>query len=299
MGGGVSRRQAYYGTYRKVELSMTAIQRTGLVYGVRLTREGIPRVRVVSEKMWNKRGFGTAYAFYRDSEDTFYIRRKYFAGRKTQKTITHELLHSYSGPHKYWGAGSVSGYLEEGPVEYVAQGTRTFGYKGRGRAYAGGIRVYAEQRAAISLIMGIVGRKKVLKMWQEGFWTVNETPAVKTTKTNHREAVHDYEQKRKRAFALKSPEATWGEINQAWLDVDAAREKTEKTATMVERARTRNRNYLRLARSLDRKGYKKTAQTIREYYDEPTKVEFADIIEEELREKKQDFWEVRIPPEVA
>ena len=84
MGGGTTTVSAYYGTQRKTEISMAAIRRTGQTYGVRIGSTYPPRTRVVSEKMWEQYGLKSTAAFYRDIDNTLYIRRKYFAGRKKQ-----------------------------------------------------------------------------------------------------------------------------------------------------------------------------------------------------------------------
>jgi len=245
MGGGSSTVSAYYGKYRKTEVSMTAIQRTGQEYGVRLSREGMPETTVVSEKVWKRKGLDeNVAAYYVQYEDTIHIRRKYFTGREMQKTMTHEVIHSYSGPREYRGTESVSGELEEGTVEYLTRGTSIHGYKGRGKKYAPmAYESYPEEVKSVSMLMQVVGRKQFLKLWKEGFVSVNETPAVKQARAVEK-------------MATKKVETT----GTGYYLQDVARKDLAK-------AEERNRGYRRLARALSKKGYTETAEHISENYD--------------------------------
>lgn len=252
MGGGVSSVSIYYGKERKTSLAMGALERTAGAYGFRLGREGRPNTIVVSDKEWERRGYSDAAAFYRLSTDTLYIRRKYFAGRATQSVITHEIGHSYSGPRYYFGKESVSAILEEGAVEYLTEGSRTFGYVGRGRKYARGYISYYDERRFVGRICRIIGRAKFLRLWHEGFLTVNKTPTVKRAEKKVTETHREYQRAKAAEESTYQEFASW---NSALVDL----QKVEK----------RNKNYRRLANALSRRGHKRTAKIIRKHYEDP------------------------------
>ena len=164
MGGGRSTASAMYGIYRKQQISEKMIEKTMKAYGVPLD-VGYIKVRVVKEKDWHKvGGSDDAAGFYRSG--ILFIRRKYFAGRKT-KVMIHEILHGQSGPRRYEGVGAV---LEEGTVEYITQGTIYFGVRGRSADYTlHHYRTYTKEVKVVSQLMQVVGRKKFLRYWKEGF----------------------------------------------------------------------------------------------------------------------------------
>lgn len=162
MGGGRSTTQALYGSWRKFEISRKMIERVMRKYGVPVGVRYV-KVKVVDEKNWTRSG---AAAFYQSSENTLYIRRKYYAGRQTFNVISHELIHGQSGPHRYRGIGAS---LEEGTVEYITQGSQSLGVRGRSALYSGGYFSYPNEVNVVSKLMQIVGRDRYLKYWKEGF----------------------------------------------------------------------------------------------------------------------------------
>jgi len=164
MGGGRSTASAMYGIYRKKQISEGMIERTMKEYEVPID-VGYMKVKVVNEKQWAGIGGGPKYAaFVRGG--TMFIRRKYFAGKQSTKTFIHEILHGEAGPKRYASIGVV---LEEGTVEYIAEGTSRFGVRGRSASYAKGHHTYEKEVNIVSTLMQIVGRKKFIKYWKKGF----------------------------------------------------------------------------------------------------------------------------------
>ena len=164
MGGGRSTASAMYGIYRKQQIAEGMIERTMKAYGVPID-VGYVRVKVVNENRWAAvGGDDDAAGFYVGG--TLYIRRKYFAGKRTTNVIIHEIIHGQGGTHRSKGLGSV---LEEGTVEYITQGTLSLGVRGRSAEYALGYRAYENEVRAVSQLMQIVGRTTFLKYWRLGF----------------------------------------------------------------------------------------------------------------------------------
>ncbi len=245
MGGGRSYRSAYYGIRRKLEISQDAIYNTGEAYGVRLIRKHPPAVSVVNAKDWEKKfpRNPNAVGIYFASTDTFYIQRKYFAGRSTQNVTTHEFLHSYAGPKQSIGSDKISGFLEEGIVEYLTQATRIHGYKRERKVYAGGYKTYPEQVNFIKDLMSIVGRKKVLRIWKKGFLKIHPTATIKQLELESAEW-------------LKKARAT--DEGSDWMNFNRVQNR-------LTRLENDNTGYKVLARALDKKKYKQTAKLIRTY----------------------------------
>ncbi|GAG80482.1 unnamed protein product [marine sediment metagenome] len=91
--------------------------------------------------------------------------------------MTHEILHSISG--EYYYKKGVSKELEEGTVEYITEGSKYFGYRGRGKKYSMGYSSYQKEVKSVAMLMEIVGRKEYLRMWKKGFKTEYKTLAKK------------------------------------------------------------------------------------------------------------------------
>jgi len=256
MGSGKTIVSAYYGVQRKIELSEKAIARTAQVYGIRLEDKLPPRLKPVTAKKWEETTGKTqteAAAVYVKWKNTMYIQKEFFAGPKAQKTVTHEYLHHHAGTKIYGSSGSLGHTLEEGIVEYFAQGTRKWGYRGRGKRYAKGWRSYQDQVDQVTLLMSIVGRKKVLKLWNKGFAVVHKTPRMKQLE-KERDAAHKGKD--------------WVRMNDAALAYDRLEE--------------RNYGYEKLARALERKGYEGMGKEIRTKYRTEEKVDLFKVYDQDL-----------------
>lgn len=303
MGGGQTTVSAYYGVKRKTEISMTAIKRVGDAYEVNISPDHPPKTRVVSEKKWIEatKGYNVtknAIGFHVEDEDTLYVRRKYFAGRHAQGVITHEILHSVPGPKGYKGSDTVSGYFEEGTVEYLTIATRKIGYKGRGKKFAKGIDTYYSQRTFIGRVMRIIGRKKYLKIWKEGLNKIHQTPALEKSKiewmdaevkeaklneeyTKDRDTIYNEYLTQRMALdkidkpnlqqiedvAVKRDEVDDRIEKRLWkLNKDLLAVKKHEKQARHDRLEENNRNFERIARMLKSKGYPATAKEIEDNF---------------------------------
>ncbi len=299
MGGGQTTVSAYYGVRRKTEISLTAIRRVGNEYEVDISPNIPPSIRVVSEKKWKEISITHnapkgSIGFYVTLENTLYVRRKYFAGKHAQGVITHEIIHSVPGATGYKGKNTVSGYFEEGTVEYLTIATREMGYRGKGIKYAGGEDTYYSQRTFVGRVMQIIGRKKYLKLWKEGLFKIRQTPALKKSKDEWMKAeAKEYDLQAK---YQKDRDEIYGEyltqrmaidkIDKPSLEqIEAVAEKRDEVDNRIEKRlwklnknllavekhkkrdkhdklEERNRNFRRVARLLKKKGYPKTAKEI-------------------------------------
>lgn len=302
MGGGTRAASTLYGSKRKVQVSLKAINRTGRKYGVdlQLDKKGTPNIRVLSDKQWRAEGHSIwTLAFFRKHEGvngTIHVRRKYFAGRKMQGVMTHELGHHFAGDKVYFkGLGRD---LEEGMVEYLTQGSRVFGFLGRGARFTGGIDTYQKEVTDVGSLMGVVGRRKFIRLWRDGFDAVQNTPRVKKW-TN---AVINGERERSRLQNLydKKSQETYDKylkkkekLGYGWnltpkqivehskmqtqvdKKMDALRfDKTKAIAKLkighkmsqLERAKDDSKGYALLSTELKKKGYKETADFVKRSY---------------------------------
>jgi len=235
MGRGDVRGSGVHAIKRKLQISDRAMKRTLKKLGIhRGYKWEHPKVKVVLERDYAKgHDPDNAAAWYKEWVDggTMYLRKTYFHGRDAQKTITHEYFHHISGPHEYEKRGDklgVSAQLEEGFVEYLSQASQYYGHVGRGTIYSGGHHSYGKQVQSAAMLMEILGRKRMLRNWIEGFdhnikqWTTDlKRKGFKKTAKH----IEDYYGAEYLAGSPTSPVPEYTQISQAIRDDVKTRNK--------------------------------------------------------------------------
>jgi len=167
LGGGVKGTVARFSLNRREKITNRAIEQTGKDLGIFLKKHTKTNIVVVNERTWKNLGHGKhAAAFYKESEDTLYIRRKYFAKRGLEVEI-HERLHARSGNHVY--RSPVSQMLEEGTVDWLTDYTKKNSFRTKGTKFGRETGTgYITETSFVTNIMTIIGREKYLGYWQRG-----------------------------------------------------------------------------------------------------------------------------------
>lgn len=245
MGGGTSYRATYYGKKRKAEVSVKAIKRTGKAFGMDLKMD-VPSIKVYNSKTYEQK-FGTNSAGnYLRSSNEIRLKREYFAGKKTQNVITHEIFHSHSGGRSGNEMGRI---IEEGSVEYLTQYTSKNSFHGRASKYAGGYHTYDQEVKAVTKISKAIGQKNFFKYWKAGL----DNPTTKS-------------QTKKNSLVQKHRDLT-SAYNKA-----SSQKQDQIIKEMIETRRRINyfkpeKNFHLLVKDLKANGYKRTANFIKQNYD--------------------------------
>ena len=280
MGGGSKSSQSLFAVGRKQKLVNRAIVNTGKVINVDLTKEKVTSVVIRSEKKWDN---PHAAAYYQGLDDTLFIRRKYFAGLKTN-VLVHENLHGRSGKHRY-GKQNIGRILEEGTVEYLTQTTLAHGFRTSSKKFAKGYKTYHNEVSDVSALMAIVGRTEFLKAWKNGFYDYDIQQKIfdrQIHKINESQRLY-------REFTKQNPQSTFIEKNNFALKKDKELKQAERKDI---RALKTQQGYEQIAKLLTKKGFKVTAKAMRTYPKNKKAKEyfFTHKIRSDMRNLKVQTW---------
>ena len=173
MGGGVKGSVARFSAYRQQKMIAKPLTQTGKDFDIPLDIRYI-NTKIVNEKEWAKlQNLENAAAYWDEKKQTIVIRRTYFT-RLDRGVLTHEYLHTQAGPKKY--NTSLGRILEEGTVEHLKQYTLEKNFKTRSKKFSKQYFTYNDETDYVKSIMTIVGEKKFVKYWRNGF--VNSKDAL-------------------------------------------------------------------------------------------------------------------------